>query len=81
MLWDWLRYERPSRTPSPRAHLWEIPEPRTPRSLHPSPRHTTRALGQRKRVPIIRSWLEGGGPPPLLTPSLDLSLDTGLDMG
>lgn len=66
MLWDWRNYQRLSRSPSPRAHLWEIPEPRIPRSLRPSPRHTPRALGRRKQVPIIRSWLGGLGvqPPP-----------------
>lgn len=80
MLWSWRNYQRLSRSPSLRTYLWEIPAPRIPRSLHPSPRHTARALGQRAPKPVIRSWLGGrfNDPPPYpLTIPLDIQLAIG----
>lgn len=59
MPWEWLRYDWLSHRTSDLTYLWEIPAPRMPRSLSPSPGHTSRALGRRKQVPIIRSWLGG----------------------
>lgn len=64
MRWDWLRYDWLGRRMADGAYLWEFAPPRAPRSLRASPRHTSRALGQRSPEPVIRSWLGVGGSTP-----------------
>lgn len=58
----------------------ELPEPLPPRALTHSPRHTPRALGQRRPRPVIRSWLGGRTTDPSTFPLSGHRLDNHLDM-